>query len=84
MEPITESDIVSRSHQAMLNYQAGILAEVTPYTSITAQNLQKLAALKPKTLAVMHGSSFRGDCVRALGDLDQALKEVFGRPEVRK
>lgn len=84
VEPITESDIVSRSHQAMLHYQAGILAEVTPYTSITAKNLQKLAALRPRTLAVMHGSSFRGDCVQALGDLDQALKEVFGRRDVGK
>lgn len=84
VEPITETDVVGRSHKAMLNYQAGILAEVVPYTHLTAKNLQKLAALEPKTLAVMHGSSFRGNCVQALGDLDQALKEIFGGPEVEK
>jgi ABC-type nitrate/sulfonate/bicarbonate transport system substrate-binding protein len=63
----------------MLNYQAGILAEYVPYTPLTSQNLQKLADLKPKTLAIMHGSSFHGDCVRAMKDLDRALAEVFGR-----
>jgi hypothetical protein len=29
-------------------------------------------------LAVMHGSSFTGDCASALGDLDVMLREVFG------
>jgi flavorubredoxin len=79
VEPLTESDVVGRSHQAMLNYQAGILADYVPYTCLTSKNLQKLADLKPKTLAIMHGSSFRGDCPRALGELDQAFRQVFGR-----
>jgi len=79
VEPLTESDVVGRSHQAMLNYQAGILADYVPYTCLTSKNLQKLADLKPKTLAIMHGSSFRGDCARALGELDRALRQVFGR-----
>ncbi|HEY7679617.1 MAG TPA: MBL fold metallo-hydrolase, partial [Terriglobia bacterium] len=79
VEPLTESDVVGRSHQAMLNYQAGILADYVPYTPLTSQNLQKLAALQPTTLAIMHGSSFRGDCVRALRDLDAAFRQVFGR-----
>jgi flavorubredoxin len=79
VEPLTESDVVGRSQQAMLNYQAGILADYVPYTPLTSQNLQKLAALQPATLAIMHGSSFRGDCVRALRDLDAAFRQVFGR-----
>jgi flavorubredoxin len=83
VEPLTESDVVARSHQAMLNYQAGILADYVPYTPLTAQNLQKLAALQPKTLAIMHGSSFRGDCVRALHDLDTAFRQVFGRQQAK-
>ena len=78
VEPLTESDVVSRSYQAMLNYQAGILADYVPYTPLTSKNLQKLAALKPKTLAIMHGSSFRGDCAKALGELEQAFRKVFG------
>src|SRR5579875_1880900 len=57
----------------------GVLAEYVPYTPLTAQNLKKLADLKPKTLAIMHGSSFMGDCARALDDLNVAFREVFGR-----
>jgi len=79
VEPITTSDVVGRSSQAMKEYQAGILADYVPYTHLTAQNLKKLADLKPKTLAVMHGSSFTGDCARALEDLNVALRETFGQ-----
>ena len=64
--------------EAMKAYQAGVLAEYVPYTPITAGNLKKLADLKPKTLAVMHGSSFTGDCTRALCDLGAMYREVFG------
>jgi len=71
---------VGRSHQAMKEYQAGILADYVPYSPLTARNLKKLAELKPKTLAIMHGSSFTGDCAQALGDLDVALRDVFGQP----
>jgi flavorubredoxin len=79
VEALTASDVVGRSKQALIAYQGGVLAEYVPYTSITSQNLQKLAALKPKTLAIMHGSSFSGDCVRALNEMDGVYAEVFGR-----
>jgi flavorubredoxin len=79
VEPLTTADVVGRSRQAMKEYQAGILAEYVPYTPLTAQNLKKLADLKPKTLAIMHGSSFVGDCARALDDLNVVFREVFGR-----
>jgi hypothetical protein len=62
VEPLTSADVVGRSHQALKEYQAGILAEYVPYTPLTAQNVKKLADLKSKTLAIMHGSSFTGDC----------------------
>jgi flavorubredoxin len=81
VEPLTSDDVVGRSHQAMKEYQAGILADYVPYTPRTGQNLKKLAELKPKTLATMHGSSFKGDCVRALNDLNIMLREVFGTLE---
>jgi flavorubredoxin len=32
----------------------------------TAPTIRKLAALEPRTLALMHGSSFNGDCAHAL------------------
>jgi flavorubredoxin len=79
VEPLTESDVVGRSQQSMRDYQVGLLAEYVPYTPLTARNLTKLAELKPTTLAIMHGSSFRGDGARALDDLNVAFREVFGR-----
>ena len=78
VEPLTTTDVVGRSHQSLKEYQAGILAGYVPYTPLTAQNLKKLSDLKPKTLAIMHGSSFSGDCARALDDLDVTLRELFG------
>jgi flavorubredoxin len=67
------------SDEAMKAFQAGVLAEYVPYTPLTAQNLKKLADLKPKTLAIMHGSSFTGDGAHALGDLNTVYREIFGR-----
>jgi len=53
-----------------------------PYTNNTKRLLYKLADLKPKTLAIMHGSSFSGNCERLLHELDPVLKEVFGTEKV--
>ena len=80
VEPLTSADVAGRSQQAMKEYQAGVLADYVPYTPLTSQNLAKLAALKPKTLAIMHGSSFTGDCAQALDNLNVAFREVFGQP----
>jgi hypothetical protein len=79
VEPLTTSDVVGRSVEAMKAYQAGVLAEYAPYTHYTDQLFGKLAALKPKRLAIMHGSSFEGDGTRALSNLAAGFKEVFGR-----
>jgi hypothetical protein len=43
--------------------------------------LRELADLKPKTLAIMHGSSFRGDGEKAFRDLASAMKEILGKAE---
>jgi flavorubredoxin len=84
VEPLTSADVVGRSRVALMEYQSGILAEYIPYTSLTARNLKKLADLKPNTLAIMHGSSFTGDCVRALDDMNVALREIFAPQERRE
>ncbi|OFV96400.1 MAG: MBL fold metallo-hydrolase [Acidobacteria bacterium RIFCSPLOWO2_02_FULL_61_28] len=80
VEPLTESDIVGRSRAAMTEYQKGPLANYVPYTPLTGRIIETLAALKPKTLATMHGSSFRGDGERALHDLGVAFRDTFGKP----
>ncbi|MHC4953042.1 MAG: oxygen-binding di-iron domain-containing protein [Planctomycetota bacterium] len=80
-EPLTTADVVGRSTDAMNAYQGGVLADYAPYTPNTGALFQKLAALRPERLAIMHGSSFEGDGARALIDLSTAFKDVFGRDE---
>ncbi len=78
VEPLTTSDVVGRSVEAMKVYQAGVLADYSPYTHYTGRLFAKLVELKPQRLAIMHGSSFEGDGARALGELADAFEEVFG------
>ncbi len=80
VEALTQSDVIERTQKAMRALQAGPLAGYMPYTPRTEGALRDLAALKPKTLATMHGSSFTGDCERALHDLARVLKDSFGGP----
>jgi flavorubredoxin len=78
VEPLTRSDVVGRSQEAMKQYQGGVLADYAPYTPNTDQLFARLAELKPARLAIMHGSSFEGDGERALRDLGVAFQDVFG------
>ena len=78
VEPLTTQDVVGRSGQAIGEMQAGPLANYLPYTPLTQSVLDKLAALGPRTLAIMHGSSFQGDGAKALQDLAGVFRKVFG------
>lgn len=81
VEPLTQSDIVGRFQSRAMQDQSGPLAHSVPYTPLTGRILEKLAALQPRTLATMHGSSFSGDGRQALLDLSGALRETFGRAD---
>jgi flavorubredoxin len=63
---VVESDVVGPAMEAEDLFGASSLSPVTGAT------LRKLAALRPSTLALMHGSSFHGDG-------GAALKELAGR-----
>ncbi|CAG0960301.1 Rubredoxin-oxygen oxidoreductase [Phycisphaerales bacterium] len=80
VEPLTESDILGRARQSLVDFQAGPLMDYMPYTPKSRRLLEGLAALRPRTLATMHGSSFRGDCGKALIELDGVMKEMLGSP----
>jgi flavorubredoxin len=80
VEPITEADLSDRVRVTLTQMEAGPLANYIPYTPRTDGILAKLADLNPKTLAIMHGSSFAGDGARALRDLGPVLRDVLGRP----
>lgn len=83
VEPLTESDILGRTRQSLIDFQAGPLMDYMPYSPNTRPLLESLAALKPRVLATMHGSSFAGDGSKALLDLDGVMKEILGRPTRR-
>jgi flavorubredoxin len=77
VEARTASDIVGRFKQDLISGQQGPFADAYPYTPRTEEILGRLAALAPRTLAVMHGSTFVGDGRRALDDLATAMRETL-------
>jgi flavorubredoxin len=81
VEPLTESDVIGKARKAMVDFQSTQLLNATPYTVRTERLMRDLADLKPKTLAIMHGSSFRGDGEKAFWDLASVMKEIYGKDE---
>jgi flavorubredoxin len=77
VEALTTSDLTDPTRKAMQRLQQGPLAGYMPYTRQTEGVLRSLAELKPETLAVMHGSSYRGQADRLLVDLAGVIKENF-------
>lgn len=80
VEAITTSDLIEPTRQAMRRLEQGPLAGYMPYTRRTEGVLRSLADLHPETLAVMHGSSFRGAADRPLLDLAGVIRDTFDRP----
>ncbi len=60
---LVSSDIVGPAAAAETMFLASAI------TPSTAPTIRALAALKPRTLGLMHGSSFNGDCEGALNGL---------------
>jgi len=66
--PLTESDILapSEAFRAPMDYYA--------HAPQTGAILEKLAREQPHTLAVMHGSAYRGDGAKLLRELGRAIE----------
>lgn len=78
-EAITESeDVLTRTRDAMIDYQAGPLMDYMPYTPHTKRLLNELADFNPRTLAIMHGSCFSGDGGKLLRALDPIFQSIYG------
>lgn len=77
--PLVASDLVGPTRAAMQAMQQGPLAGYMPYTRATEGVLHALAQLDPQTLAVMHGSSYRGPAAGQLTDLAGVIRENFDR-----
>jgi len=78
VEPVTSSSVLDRVRETLGELQQGPLAGYVPYTNNTGRILKKLAELKPRTLAVMHGSSFSGNCEAELHSLAEVMKDILG------
>jgi flavorubredoxin len=76
--PLTEEGVVEPARKALLAYEAGPLPHAYPYASWTDDTLQMLAGLRPKLLAIMHGSSYSGDGERALRELAAMYAAALG------
>lgn len=81
VDPLTESDVIGKARKAMVDFQSTQLLNATPYTVRTERLMREMAGLKPKTLAIMHGSSFRGDGEKAFWELASVMKEILGKDE---
>jgi flavorubredoxin len=79
VEPVTTRDVVGRYRQAFETYQQSpVLMDYVPYTANTKRQLANLAALQPRMLAAMHGSTFVGDGAAALVASGEVIREVTG------
>ncbi len=79
VEPVTTGDVVGRYRQAFETYQRSpVLMDYVPYTENTKRQLANLAALQPRMLAAMHGSTFVGDGAAALVASGEVIRQVTG------
>lgn len=67
--PLTEGDVIGPSEAMRKAMPSSFAIEQN-----TGALLEKLARTEPGTLALMHGSSFRGDGAKVLRDLAKALQ----------
>jgi flavorubredoxin len=72
-EPLTSDDLVGPALAAEEMFGSTCLA---PHTGAT---IRGLGELRPRTLAIMHGSSFEGDGRQALGDLAAAYDDLTAK-----
>jgi hypothetical protein len=69
-DPTTESDIVAPP----IAVAEGL--PLMPPTPMAALTLRRLAALKPTTIALMHGPTFKGGWAGGVGEVGGALRAI--------
>lgn len=81
-EPLAGAQVLERAQEAIVQNLTGPLTNDMPYTPQTGATLARLAALKPRTLAVMHGSSVNEDCGSAVAGLARFIEATLGAHSV--
>jgi len=76
--PVAPGSVLEPAREAIVQNLTGPLAHDMPYTPQTDASLRRLADLRPRTLGVMHGSSFQGDGAGAILGLADVIKEILG------
>ena len=79
--PVTSSNIIETCREALMVAEAGPFAGSVPYTHRTGKVLSDLASCQPRTLAVMHGSSYSGDGAQRLNELAEVMRDVLSPSE---
>jgi flavorubredoxin len=77
-EPLAGDEVLARAQQSIVQNLEGPLAKDMPYTPYTEDTLRRIGDLKPRTMAVMHGSSFEGDGAAAIENLARFIKATLG------
>ena len=70
--PVTDADLLDAAIAAEEMFWHTSMGPAIPAA------YRRLADLQPATLAVMHGSSYNGDCARLLRDLADVYESRFG------
>ncbi len=77
VEPLTTSSLSDRCSATLIGMQNSPFSDYIPYSSRVDRILRDLAEFDPRTLAVMHGSSFSGDGKKAIHELTEVWKETL-------
>jgi flavorubredoxin len=77
VEAKTIDSVIDDARQAMVEFQQGPLANYIPYNANTDREIKRLAALKPKVCATMHGSVYEGNGERELLGYAEMLREIL-------
>ncbi|AWC23961.1 Putative diflavin flavoprotein A 3 [Aminobacter sp. MSH1] len=73
---VVETDIVGPAREMMASTRDSPFAHSIPWTSRTNAMFDRLMLLQPNTLAIMHGSAFRGNGSGALSELRGCLRTL--------
>lgn len=78
VEDATGASVTDRFRETLTRYQQGPMAGYMPWTPDTEAHLARLAALTPRVCATMHGSAYEGDGARAMLEVGEVMREVYG------
>ena len=75
--PPLSPDVAAWARDALIAEQQGPFHDSMAYNRKTDAIMARLEALRPRTLAIMHGSSFSGDGADALAAMRDTMRELL-------